>query len=277
MISPSISSTSIKQAVIPVAGRGTRFLPFTRSVPKELLPIAARPLLDYALEEARLAGIERLVLVTAKGKDALLDYCDDDSVSKDLDIAFVRQNQPLGLGHAVLCGGAFLDQTAPFAVILPDDLILPETGQEPQTLGCLQQMCEAWKTDIDSQDRNNGASLLAIMAVPDDQVSRFGIIDTNNPDEVMPSIRGLVEKPPLRDKPSNLAVIGRYILSPAVLSALKQTRPGALGEIQLTDAIAATIGQNSVYGFRFRGRRYDCGNPKGWLQANQTVADYSAA
>ena len=272
----SASTSLVKQAVIPVAGRGTRFLPFTRSVPKELLPIAARPLLDYALEEARLAGIERLVLVTAKGKDALLDYCDDDSVAKDLDIAFVRQNQPLGLGHAVLCGGAFLDQTAPFAVILPDDLILPETGQEPQALGCLQQMCEAWKTQV-AQQENNGASLLAIMAVPDDQVSRFGIIDTNNPDEVMPSIRGLVEKPPLRDKPSNLAVIGRYILSPAVLSALKQTRPGALGEIQLTDAIAATIGQNSVYGFRFRGRRYDCGNPKGWLQANQTVADYSAA
>ncbi len=272
----SASTSPVKQAVIPVAGRGTRFLPFTRSVPKELLPIAARPLLDYALEEARLAGIERLVLVTAKGKDALLDYCDDDSVAKDLDIAFVRQNQPLGLGHAVLCGGAFLDQTAPFAVILPDDLILPEEGQDPQIPGCLQQMCEAWKTRV-AQQENNGASLLAIMSVPDDQVSRFGIIDTNNPDATMPEIRGLVEKPPLREKPSNLAVIGRYILSPAVLSALKQTRPGALGEIQLTDAIAATIGQNSVYGFRFRGRRYDCGNPKGWLQANQTVADYSAA
>ena len=277
MISASISSASIKQAVIPVAGRGTRFLPFTRSVPKELLPIAARPLLDYALEEARLAGIERLVLVTAKGKDALLDYCDDDSVAKDLDIAFVRQNQPLGLGHAVLCGGAFLDRNAPFAVILPDDLILPEDGQDPQISGCLQQMCEAWKTQITQQETLDETSLLAIMSVPDDQVARFGIIDTNNPGATMPAIRGLVEKPPLREKPSNLAVIGRYILSPAVLAALKKTRPGALGEIQLTDAIAATIGQNSVYGFRFRGRRYDCGNPKGWLEANQTVADDSAA
>ena len=269
----SASPSPVKQAVIPVAGRGTRFLPFTRSVPKELLPIAARPLLDYALEEARLAGIQRLVLVTAKGKDALLDYCDDESVSKDLDIAFVRQNQPQGLGHAVLCGGAFLDPNVPFAVILPDDLILPETGQEPQTPGCLQQMCQAWQTDMDPQE---STSLLAIMSVPDDQVSRFGIIDTGNPESVMPAIRGLVEKPLLREKPSNLAVIGRYILSPAVLSALKQTRPGALGEIQLTDAIAATVGQNSVYGFRFRGRRYDCGNPNGWLEANQAAAKHKA-
>lgn len=266
----------VTKAIFPVAGMGTRFLPATKSVPKEIMTLVDRPLIQYAMDEARAAGIKEFIFVTSRGKGALEDYFDhapqleqelrkkgkdellETLKSTNMDsgaIAFIRQHRPLGLGHAVWCARRLI-ANEPFAVILPDDVIAAETP-------CLQQMVEAYQ--------ETGGSMVAAMEVPPAQASSYGVLDVKEDFGSMVSVKGMVEKPKAEEAPSNLAVIGRYILSPKVLSNLNKIKSGAGGEIQLTDAIAEEINQErGVYGYRFRGQRFDCGSKAGFLQA--TVA-----
>jgi UTP--glucose-1-phosphate uridylyltransferase len=265
----------VTKAVFPVAGMGTRFLPATKSVPKEMLTLVDRPLIQYSIDEARAAGIKEFIFVTARGKSALEDYFDHSSEleaslrrgNKDdllqilretnMDsgaIAYLRQNRAMGLGHAVWCARRLIGNE-PFAVLLPDDVIAAEKP-------CLQQMVEAYE--------QTGGNMIAAMEVPVEQTSSYGVLDVAEDMGSIVQVKGMVEKPK-SDPPSNLAVIGRYILMPQVMANLNKMKVGAGGEIQLTDAIAeeaATPGQ--VFGFRFRGQRYDCGSKAGFLQA--TVA-----
>ena len=269
----------VRTAVFPVAGLGTRFLPATKSVPKEMLPLIDRPLIQYGIDEARAAGVTDFVFVTAKGKSALEDYFDSapeleralqksgkDELLAELEkatmpssaIAYVRQQEALGLGHAVWCARRLVGDE-PFAVILPDDIIAGETP-------CLAQMVEAYEAA-------GGGSMVATVDVPREQTASYGVIDVEEESGRLVKARGLVEKPKPEAAPSTLAVIGRYILSPAVMRTLGDTKRGAGGEIQLTDAIAAQIGgPEPVYGFRFEGRRYDCGSKRGYLQATVAFA-----
>ncbi|MDN5785633.1 UTP--glucose-1-phosphate uridylyltransferase GalU [Pseudorhodobacter sp.] len=266
----------ITKAVFPVAGMGTRFLPATKSVPKEIMTLVDRPLIQYAIDEARAAGIREFIFVTSRGKSALEDYFD---VAPDLEntlrkagkkellavlkgtnmdsgaIAYVRQNRPLGLGHAVWCARRLIGNE-PFAVLLPDDVIAAEKP-------CLKQMVEAYA--------ETGGNMVATMEVSPEKASSYGVLDVAEDMGAIVRAKGMVEKPKASEAPSNLAVIGRYILSPNVLNNLNKMKQGAGGEIQLTDAIAQEIGgEESVYGYRFRGQRYDCGSKAGFLQA--TVA-----
>lgn len=265
----------VTKAVFPVAGLGTRFLPATKSIPKEIMTLVDRPLIQYAIDEARAAGIKEFIFVTSRGKSALEDYFDVApelesalrksgktqllEVLKDTNmesgaIAYIRQNRPQGLGHAVWCARRLIGNE-PFAVLLPDDVIAAEKP-------CLQQMIEAYA--------ETGGNMVAAMEVPPEKASSYGVLDIGNDMGSVVEARGMVEKPPIGTAPSNLAVIGRYILSPDVLTNLNKIKQGAGGEIQLTDAIAEEIGRSKVYGYRFRGQRYDCGSKAGFLQA--TVA-----
>lgn len=263
----------VTKAIFPVAGLGTRFLPATKSVPKEIMTLVDRPLIQYAIDEARAAGIKEFIFVTSRGKGALEDYFDhapqlenelrkkgkDDLLdilkSTNMDsgaIAYIRQHKALGLGHAVWCARRLIGNE-PFAVILPDDVIAAEKP-------CLQQMVEAYA--------ETGGNMVAAMEVPQDKASSYGILDVEDDMGTLVSVKGMVEKPKPGTEPSNLAVIGRYILSPDVLRRLNQIKSGAGGEVQLTDAIAQEIGSESgVYGYRFRGQRFDCGSKSGFLQA----------
>ncbi|KAA9006929.1 UTP--glucose-1-phosphate uridylyltransferase GalU [Histidinibacterium aquaticum] len=266
----------VTKAIFPVAGMGTRFLPATKSVPKEIMTLVDRPLIQYAIDEARAAGITDFIFVTARGKSALEDYFDtapelESALEKkgktDLletlqstnmesgGIAYIRQNEARGLGHAVWCARKLVGDE-PFAVILPDDVIAAETP-------CLQQMVEAHE--------ETGGSMVAAMEVPQDKTSSYGILDCESESGALVKVKGMVEKPKPAEAPSNLAVIGRYILSPQVMKNLGDIGEGAGGEIQLTDAIAREIGtEEGVHGLRFRGERFDCGSKSGFLQA--TVA-----
>jgi UTP--glucose-1-phosphate uridylyltransferase len=266
----------VTKAVFPVAGLGTRFLPATKSVPKEIMTLVDRPLIQYAIDEARAAGIKEFIFVTSRGKSALEDYFDlapeleaslrkkgkqdllDVLKTTNMDsgaIAYIRQHKALGLGHAVWCAKRLI-ANEPFAVILPDDVIAAEKP-------CLQQMVEAYE--------ETGGCMVAAMEVPRDKTGAYGVLDVKEDMGEKVSIAGMVEKPRPEDAPSNLAVIGRYILTPKVLQTLNKRRSGAGGEIQLTDAIAEEIEQGRpVYGYRFRGQRFDCGSKAGFLQA--TVA-----
>lgn len=266
----------VTKAIFPVAGLGTRFLPATKSVPKEIMTLVDRPLIQYAIDEARAAGIKEFIFVTSRGKGALEDYFDhspqlenelrkkgkqdllDILKTTNMDsgaIAYMRQHKALGLGHAVWCARRLIGNE-PFAVILPDDVIAAETP-------CLQQMVEAYE-DV-------GGNMVAAMEVPPAKASSYGILDVKEDMGSMVSVKGMVEKPAPGEQPSNLAVIGRYILSPDVLKNLNKIKSGAGGEIQLTDAIDQEIGTNrGVYGYRFKGQRFDCGSKSGFLQA--TVA-----
>lgn len=267
---------TVTKAIFPVAGLGTRFLPATKSIPKEIMTLVDRPLIQYAIDEARDAGIEEFIFVTSRGKSALSDYFDDNPIleaelkrkkkDKLLDvlhktnmesgqIAYVRQAHALGLGHAVACARRLIHDE-PFAVILPDDVIASEKS-------CLAQMVDA--------HAETGGSMVAAMEVAEDRISSYGILDVDDSSKQAMRVRGMVEKPAADDAPSNLAVIGRYILSPNVMRHLGGLDAGAGGEIQLTDAIAREIdGDDGVYGFRFEGQRFDCGSKDGFLQA--TVA-----
>ena len=266
---------TVTKAIFPVAGLGTRFLPATKSVPKEIMTLVDRPLIQYAIDEARAAGIKEFIFVTSRGKSALEDYFDDSPIleqelrkKKKLDlleelkrttmdsgqIAYIRQHRAKGLGHAVACARRMI-HNEPFAVILPDDVIAAETS-------CLAQMIEAYA--------ETGGSMVAAMEVAPDRTSSYGILDVDSTDSQTSRVRGMVEKPEAGTAPSNLAVIGRYILSPKVMKHLTGLGAGAGGEIQLTDAIAREIDGDGVYGFRFEGQRYDCGSKAGFLQA--TVA-----
>lgn len=266
----------VTKAIFPVAGLGTRFLPATKSVPKEIMTLVDRPLIQYAIDEARAAGIKEFIFVTSRGKSALEDYFDiapelesalrqkgkiellDQLKSTNMDsgaIAYLRQHKALGLGHAVWCARRLVHDE-PFAVILPDDVIAAQTP-------CLQQMVEA--------HAETGGCMVAAMEVAEDKASSYGVIDVKEDFGSMVSIKGLVEKPAKEDAPSNLAVIGRYILTPQVMQNLNKLKSGSGGEIQLTDAIDAELkGGRDVFGFRFRGQRFDCGSKAGFLQA--TVA-----
>ncbi|MFK7874542.1 MAG: UTP--glucose-1-phosphate uridylyltransferase GalU [Paracoccaceae bacterium] len=266
----------VTKAIFPVAGLGTRFLPATKSVPKEIMTLVDRPLIQYAIDEAREAGITEFIFVTSRGKGALEDYFDHSpSLEEELRkkgktelldilqntnmdsgaIAYIRQHKALGLGHAVWCARRLI-ANEPFAVILPDDVIAAEKP-------CLKQMVEAYE--------ETGGNMVAAMEVAPSKTSSYGVLDVKEDMGSLVSVQGMVEKPPAGTAPSNLAVIGRYILSPTVLKNLNQLKSGTGGEIQLTDAIAAEIEQdNGVYGYRFRGQRFDCGSKSGFLQA--TVA-----
>jgi len=268
----------VTKAIFPVAGLGTRFLPATKSVPKEIMTLVDRPLVQYAIDEARAAGIKEFIFVTSRGKSALEDYFDHSPVleqelrkkgkddllevlkSTNMEsgaIAYIRQHRALGLGHAVWCARRLI-ANEPFAVMLPDDVIAAETP-------CLQQMVEAYE--------ETGGNMVAAMEVPPERASAYGVLDVQDDMGSIVSVKGMVEKPAADEAPSNLAVIGRYILSPSVLSNLNKMKSGAGGEIQLTDAIAQDIGsEKGVYGYRFRGQRFDCGSKAGFLQATVAFA-----
>jgi UTP--glucose-1-phosphate uridylyltransferase len=267
----------VRKAVFPVAGLGTRFLPATKAMPKEMLPIVDKPLIQYAVEEAREAGIEEFVFVTGRAKSAIEDHFDhsveleqvlrlrgkDKELNSVLDwmpspghIAYTRQQEPLGLGHAVWCARNFVSDE-PFAVLLADDLILAAPG-------ALKQMVEA--------HRNIGGNMVAVEEVPPEQTDQYGVLDITQQNGQLVGARGLVEKPKPGTAPSTFAVIGRYILDPMVLTVLEHQERGTGNEIQLTDAIARTIGILPLNGFRFEGRRFDCGSKVGWLRANVAFA-----
>ena len=268
----------VTKAIFPVAGLGTRFLPATKSVPKEIMTLVDRPLIQYAIDEARAAGIKEFLFVTSRGKSALEDYFDhapdlesslrkagkDDLLevlrSTNMDsgaIAYIRQHKPLGLGHAVSCARRLVGNE-PFAVILPDDVIAAEKP-------CLQQMVEAYE--------ETGGSMVATMEVAPDKTSSYGVLDVEDQHGAVVKVRGMVEKPPAGEAPSNLAVIGRYILSPKVMQNFNRVEKGAGGEIQLTDAIAMEIAEGrDVFGYRFQGQRFDCGSKAGYLQATVSFA-----
>jgi UTP--glucose-1-phosphate uridylyltransferase len=267
----------VTKAVFPVAGLGTRFLPATKSIPKEIMTLVDRPLIQYAIDEARAAGIKEFIFVTSRGKSALEDYFDHSpelentlrKAGKDalleilketnMDsgaIAYLRQNRPMGLGHAVWCARRLIGDE-PFAVLLPDDVIAAEKP-------CLQQMIEAYE--------ETGGNMVAAMEVSPARASSYGILDIEEDQGSIVRVKGMVEKPKAEEAPSNLAVIGRYILSPKVLTNLNKLKQGAGGEIQLTDAIAEEAKDGNVFGYRFRGQRYDCGSKAGFLQATVAFA-----
>ena len=264
---------SVTKAIFPVAGLGTRFLPATKSVPKEIMTLVDRPLIQYAIDEARAAGIKEFIFVTSRGKSALEDYFDHapeleaalrdknkqelldtlDSTNMDSGtIAYIRQHKPKGLGHAVWCARRLI-ANEPFAVILPDDVIAAEKP-------CLQQMVEAYQ--------ETGGSMVAAMEVPRERTSSYGILDVEEEkDGGMVSVKGMVEKP-ASNPPSNLAVIGRYILTPEIFDILQNREVGAGGEIQITDAMARLLKTQDIYGYRYQGTRFDCGNKAGFQMAN---------
>lgn len=292
----------IRKAVFPVGGLGTRFLPATKSMPKEMLPVVDKPLIHYAFEEARAAGIEQFIFVTGRNKDAIENHFDrayelertlDDKQKQSAlaassqwlpepgSIVYLRQQEPLGLGHAVWCARHVVG-TEPFAVILADDLV---HGGEP----CLKQMVDAFQTVSD-------ANMAAVMEVPRDKTASYGILRLDHEEGLPPfgadapalplrgsasptlelkklvKAMGLVEKPPPDVAPSTTSIIGRYILQPGVFEELSQQQRGAGGEIQLTDALAGLIGRTDFYGYRFGGTRYDCGEVAGYIEANVALA-----
>jgi UTP--glucose-1-phosphate uridylyltransferase len=265
----------VRKAVFPVAGLGTRLLPATKTIPKEMVTIVDRPLIQYAVDEAREAGIEQLIFVTGRGKSALVDYFDHafeleavlSEKGKSLDVlassrarygelVTVRQQQPLGLGHAVWCARDIIGDE-PFAVLLPDDLMWG-------TPGALKQMVDAWGAV--------GGNLIATEEVPAEKTKSYGIIDPGETQGALTEVRGLVEKPDSATAPSRLGIIGRYILQPEVMPVLEAGERGAGGEIQLTDAMAQLIGKQPFHALKVDAARYDCGDPAGFVTANLAMA-----
>ena len=265
----------VTKAIFPVAGLGTRFLPATKSIPKEIMTLVDRPLIQYAIDEARAAGIKEFIFVTSRGKSALEDYFDvapelesalrkagkdqllDILKETNMDsgaIAYIRQNRPMGLGHAVWCARRLIGNE-PFAVLLPDDVIAAEKA-------CLAQMMDAYE--------QTGGNVVAAMEVAPEKTSSYGVLDIAEDMGAIVQAKGMVEKPKAGTAPSNPAVIGRYIRTPKTMPNLNKMKQGAGGEIQLTDAIAEEVKSGKVFGYRFRGQRYDCGSKAGFLQA--TVA-----
>lgn len=267
----------VRKAVFPVAGLGTRFLPATKAMPKEMLTLVDRPLIQHAVDEARAAGIEQFIFVTSRGKGALQDHFDrNDDLKRTLEarnkqreiellkttdidsgqLLFTNQREPLGLGHAVWCARHLVDDE-PFAILLADDVVLSEKP-------CLKQMIEAYN-DV-------GGNMVAVVDVPREQTNRYGILDIERDGGKMVSIKGLVEKPAPEKAPSTLSIIGRYILQPEIFHELESQRMGAGGEIQLTDSMARLIGRQPFHGLRYEGTRYDCGDKVGFIAANAAFA-----
>ncbi len=267
---------AIRKAVFPVAGLGTRFLPATKALPKELLPVVDRPLIQYAIDEAKAAGIEEFIFVTSRSRALLEAYFGDfPELTRALEargqtamlaelaalpspdqVSYVTQDQPLGLGHAVWCARELVGDE-PFAVLLPDDLVLSQTP-------CLEQLTDAYA--------ETGGNMVAVIDVKREETARYGILDVGHDDGRLASVNGLVEKPDPAEAPSTLSIIGRYILQPEVFAHLDRRERGAGGEIQLTDAMAKMIGAAPFHGLRFEGVRYDCGNKAGFLAANVAFA-----
>ncbi|MCE2715967.1 MAG: UTP--glucose-1-phosphate uridylyltransferase [Pseudomonadota bacterium] len=268
----------IKTAVFPVAGLGSRFLPATKAIPKEMLVVVDKPLIQYAVEEAKAAGIEKFIFITSQGKEAIEDHFDSHSGlesilharGKNEDLAkirsiripegqalFVRQHEPLGLGHAVWCARHFIQEDA-FALLLADDLIQAKVP-------CLKQMVESYSKD--------DGNMVAVIDVPKNEVNRYGVLDIGSQTNAKVSAKAVVEKPDISVAPSTTAIIGRYILSTSIFEPLGFKKAGAGGEIQLTDGLQSMLKANTpLTGFRFQGERYDCGTKIGWLQANLALA-----
>jgi UTP--glucose-1-phosphate uridylyltransferase len=270
-----MSHKPIRKAVFPVAGLGTRFLPATKAIPKEMLPIVDRPLIQYAVDEAREAGIEQMIFVTGRGKGAIEDHFDiafelESTMSargKDLSVlaptrlgpgncAYVRQQEPMGLGHAIWCARDIVGDE-PFAIFLPDEFMHGSPG-------CMAQMVDAYN--------KVGGNLISVLEVPHDKVSSYGVIDPGPQNGALTQVKGLVEKPAMEDAPSNLIISGRYILQPEVMRTLEKQEKGAGGEIQLTDAMAKMIGDQPFHAVTFNGKRYDCGSKVGYIEANLAIA-----
>ena len=269
----------IKKAVFPVAGLGTRFLPATKAIPKELLPVVDRPLIQYAVDEAREAGIEQIIFVTGRGKTAIVEHFDVafeletmmEERGKDMsvleptratpgDIITVRQQVPMGLGHAIWCARAIVGDD-PFAILLPDELMIANKGGT----GCMKQMVEAYN--------EVGGNLISVLEVPEDEVSSYGVIAPGKTlSDTLTEVTGLVEKPPVAEAPSNKIISGRYILQPEVMRTLETQGKGAGGEIQLTDAMAKMIGNQAFHAVTFEGNRYDCGSKTGFVEATLALA-----
>ncbi len=273
-----MSKITIKKAVFPVAGLGTRFLPATKANPKEMLPIVDKPLIQYAAEEAIAAGVDELIFVTSSSKRAIEDHFDKNYemetelerkgkkelleivrsvVPPDVACVYVRQPEALGLGHAVLCAKSIVGNE-PFAVILADDLI------DGGNASCMEQMVSTFEY--------NRCSVLGVEEVPREETAKYGIVASDPITDGLNRVSAIVEKPAPEDAPSNLAVVGRYILTPRIFSLLEKTQGGAGGEIQLTDAIAALLREEQVLAYQFQGHRYDCGSKLGYLKATVEYA-----
>jgi len=268
----------VRKAVLPAAGFGTRFLPATKAIPKEMMPLVDRPIIQYAVEEAAASGIDQIIIVIASGRSAIEDHFDSNDmlerwleergdiemlriirrISEFGTVAFVHQREQLGLGHAVLMAKDLVGDEA-FAVLLSDDVMLNRSG-DPVT-----------KQLIDAHVAHRG-SVVAAQRVDPAEVTRYGILDPLHEEGRLVEIRDLVEKPSVADAPSNLAVLGRYVLTPKIFDVLEQTARGAGGEIQLTDAIRSLIREQPVFGYQFEGIRHDAGTRLGWLKANVAVA-----
>jgi UTP--glucose-1-phosphate uridylyltransferase len=265
----------IRKAVFPVAGLGTRFLPATKAIPKEMLPIVDSPLIQYAVNEAREAGIEQMIFVTGRGKSAIEDHFDiayelENTMAqrgKDLSVleptrlgpgncAYVRQQEPLGLGHAIWCARDIVGDE-PFAIFLPDEFMHGSPG-------CMKQMVDAY--------HRLGGNIISVLEVPNDKVSSYGVIAPGSSEGAVTEVLGLVEKPKAEDAPSNLIISGRYILQPEVMRVLEGQEKGAGDEIQLTDAMAQMIGKQPFHAVTFDGKRYDCGSKVGYIEANLAIA-----
>ena len=279
----------IRKAVIPAAGLGTRFLPVTMSVPKELLPIIDRPLLQYVVAEAAEAGVEEVIIVTSPGKESISDYFqphdaleqrlaasgDEDLLAKVAEaaglarVSFVLQHEALGLGHAVLMAKDAVGDE-PFVVVLPDDIIAQSSGAR----GAITQMVQALE-EVSADQSSAGQSSAGIIAVeetPWEVIHNYGVVDGTRVSDRVYKIQGLVEKPPREQAPSNLTIVGRYILPPQIFQCLENTQPGAKGEIQLTDGLLALLRDHDLYAYQFAGNRFDGGTPMGLLRASLAFA-----
>jgi UTP--glucose-1-phosphate uridylyltransferase len=274
-------NAKVRKAVFPAAGLGTRFLPATKASPKEMLPVVDKPLIQYGVEEAMHSGIQNIVIVTGRGKSSIEDHFDVSfeleqllesknkgdmlsmvrSISDMIDVSYVRQKEALGLGHAVLRSKELVGNE-PFAVVLSDDIIASE-------IPCIRQLLDVYEF--------YGASVLALMEVPDDQISAYGVVDAelvsdNGRENRLYRIRNMVEKPKKADAPSNLAIIGRYVLTPEIFHCIESIEPGSGGEIQLTDALKYMLRNRPIYGLKFEGKRFDAGDKLGFLKATVEFA-----
>ncbi|WP_163099368.1 UTP--glucose-1-phosphate uridylyltransferase GalU [Peribacillus alkalitolerans] len=266
----------VRKAIIPAAGLGTRFLPATKAQPKEMLPIVDKPTLQYVIEEAVDSGIEEILIITGRNKKSIEDHFDKSvelemvleakgkqdlldevrQISEMVNIHYIRQKEPKGLGHAILCAKSFIGNE-PFAVLLGDDIV---HGEKP----CLKQMIEKYE--------EYKTTILGVQEITPQDVHKYGIIDGKHIEDRIYKVRGLVEKPSANDAPSNIAILGRYIINPAIFNILEVTQPGHGGEIQLTDALRELVKKEAMYAFNFEGKRYDVGDKQGFLQATVEFA-----
>ncbi|MGL5086736.1 MAG: UTP--glucose-1-phosphate uridylyltransferase GalU [Clostridium sp.] len=267
----------VRKAIIPAAGLGTRFLPATKAQPKEMLPIVDKPTIQYIIEEAIASGIEEILIITGRNKKCIEDHFDRsielelelaksgkdelleivNQISNMVDIHFIRQKEPRGLGHAINCARAFVGDE-PFAILLGDDIVYND--EKP----CLKQLMDCYN--------EYKTSVLGVQTVPQEHVSRYGIVDGIQIEDRVMKVKGLVEKPSVEEAPSNVAILGRYIVTPKIFEILENTKPGKGNEIQLTDALLTLIGEEAMYAYNFEGRRYDVGDKQGFLEATVEYA-----